>query len=282
LPGLDRTLRGEQVMTSAFRFAWIVVIPLGLFALGGEVRGQPGFGGGPGMFGGSRGMFGGGPPASLSLQCELLLGSPTVQKELGLSEDQNAQIKEVRDKARTAMRESFSGLRDLSPQEQQARFAEMRSKMQARSEETKAAIEAVLLPKQRERLKGIALQTMGTRAFQDKQVQRELELEEYQVAVMRVIEARSRKKIGELSSAGGDPESLGPKIDELRKEAEKQVLDVLTDPQKAALEKMKGEKLEIPVSELRGSRGRGGRGGSPRSREGGGTEGGPPAPEGPP
>ena len=49
-------------------------------------------------------------------------------------------------------------------------------------------------------------------------------------------------------------------MQEMRKDTEKQILDVLTDDQKASFEKMKGEKLEIPASELRGPGGPGGPG----------------------
>ena len=71
------------------------------------------------------------------------------------------------------------------------------------------------------------------------------------------------KKIQALfAEANGDFQSLRPKMQEIRQDTEKQLTGVLTDAQKASLEKMKGEKLDIPADELRGRGGfRGGMGG---------------------
>ena len=58
-------------------------------------------------------------------------------------------------------RELFSGMRDLTPEERNAKRAETMKKMQALGEKTTKAIEGVLLPDQLKRLKGIALQRMA-------------------------------------------------------------------------------------------------------------------------
>jgi len=263
-------------MTRSFRFASIALVSLGALALCTAVWAQPGPGPGPG-FGGPGpgfGMFGGGPGASLSAQYGGLLNAPTVQKELNLADDQKAKIKEAGAKAQAAMRELFSGMRDLSEEERRVKMEEAGKKMQTQAEETKTAIENALLPNQLQRLKGIALQVVGVQALNDKQVQGDLKLEDYQTAAIRVIGERSSRKIRELFTGGGDPQTVGAKIQEIRKDSEKRMMDLLTDDQKASLEKMKGGNLEIPASELWGfgGPGRSGRGGPRGGGQGGGNE----------
>jgi len=203
-----------------------------------------------------------------------LLSSATVQKELELVDDQKAKLKEAGQKAQAAMREMFSGMRDLSEEDRRAKMQEMGKKMQAQAEQMKKAIEEILLPHQLERLKGIALQVAGVQALNDKEVQQDLKLTEEQVAKIKSINEAAGKKIRALfADEDLDRRTMGTKMQEIRKDTEKQILDVLTDEQKASLEKMKGEKLEIPASEMRGPGGPGGRGG--RGGQGQGGPGGP-------
>ena len=219
---------------------------------------QPGPGGGPGP---GFGMFGGGSGASLSMMYGPLLNVPAVQKDLDLLDDQKAEIKPAGEKAQAAMRELFSGMRDLSQEERRAKMEEIGKKMQAQAEEMKKTIEHTLLPDQLKRLKGIALQVAGVRALDDKEVQQDLKFSDEQTAKIKSIGEDSMKKIRELFSEGGDRQTMGPKIQELRKDSEKQIMDVLSDDQKASLEKMKGDKLEIPPTEFGGFGGRRGPGG---------------------
>jgi Spy/CpxP family protein refolding chaperone len=250
-------------MARVLRLMSIVLVVLALVAVSTAAWAQPPRGG-PG-FGGP---FGGGN-MSLSMTYGMLLNSPTVQKDLGLLEDQEAKIKEATDKAQTAMRELWSGMRDLSPEERQEKMKEIGKKMQDLAEETKKTVEATLLPKQLERLKGIAIQVAGTMALADKGVQQDLKLSDDQIAKIKSIGEESMKKVRELFEPGADREAMRTKMDELRKDAEKQVMDVLTAEQKDSFEKMKGAKLEIPREELR-PRGFGGQRGN-RNRDGGGS-----------
>jgi Spy/CpxP family protein refolding chaperone len=249
-------------MARVLRCMSIVVVALAALALCTAAWAQPGPGGGGPGFG-----FGGGN-MSLSMMWGPLLNSPTVQKDLGLLEDQEAKIKEASEKAQTAMREMRSGMGDpnLSPEERAEKWREMGKKMQALGEEMKKTVEATLLPKQLERLKGIALQQAGAMALADKDVQHDLKLSDDQIAKIKSIGEESMKKARELFVPGGDREDMRTKMQELRKDAEKQAMYVLTAEQKDSLEKMKGAKLEIPREELR-MPGFGGRRGD-RNRDG--------------
>ncbi len=153
--------------------------------------------------------------------------------------------------------------------------AEMRKKMQAQREAADKALTGVLLPDQLTRLKEIALQRAGTMALADKGVQKDLKLTDDQIAKIKTIGDDTMKKMGELRNSGLSRDEMRTKAQEMRKDSEKKVMDVLTADQKTALEKMKGKELKIPESELRGP-GFGGRGG--RGRRGGGGRGGNPPP----
>jgi len=186
----------------------------------------------------------GAPPSSVLAMIYLsVLPMPTVQEEMNLSEDQKTKIKEAADKARAAMRELFAGVRDLSPEERQAKIEEVSKKMEAKTEETKKVFEGILLPKQLARLKGISLQMAGISALVDKDVQQDLKLSDDQVAKIKTATDDLMKKNSEMRSEGADPSTLGPKLHQLRMDFEKQVMEALTADQKASLEKMKGAKF---------------------------------------
>jgi hypothetical protein len=216
------------------------------------------------------GMFGGGQGTSISAQYGRLLNSPTVQKELELVDDQKTKLGEANQTMRDSMQEVFSGMQpptpDMTPDEPRKAGEEMQKKRQPIQEKYQKAVESILLPNQVKRLKEIALQVAGTQALSDKQVQEDLKLSSDQVDKIKTINEDMGKKIQALiAEANGDFQSIRPKMQELRPDTEKQLTGVLTDAQKASLEKMKGQKLEIPASELGGRGGfRGGPGGPGR------------------
>jgi Spy/CpxP family protein refolding chaperone len=254
-------------MARVFRIVPFALVLLAALALCSTAWAQPGPGG--------RGPMGGGFIASPSALYPLLLNSATVQKDLHLLDEQKAKIKEALDKSRAAMRELRSGmgdLRDLPPEERTARVQKIRKKMQAQGEEASKALASILRPEQLSRLKGIALQRMAFSTISsDKDVQKDLKLTDDQVAKLKSIADDVRKKLGDLSNAGpgDDRNAMRQKMQDMMKGAETKVMDVLTADQKTALETMKGNKLDIPNSELRG--GTGGGGGRRRGGGGGGN-----------
>jgi hypothetical protein len=240
----------ENVMARSFIFVSVGFVSLMALALCTTTWAQPGPGSGPEP----RTRHIGGPSSVLPLMYMYVPGTPTVQKELNLTEDQQAKIKEVTDKAQTTMRDLFASFLYLSEEGRQARMEEAHKKMEAQAEETKKAIEGILLPKQLERLKGIVLQVAGVSALREKEVQQDINLSDDQVTKMKAVSDDSIKKVDELFSEPADPQTIRLKMLELRKDYEKQVMSVLTADQKALLEKLKGTKLEIPSTELRALR----------------------------
>ena len=83
------------------------------------------------------------------------------------------------------------------------------------------------MPNQLARLKGIAIQQAGVRALFDKDIQKDLKLSDDQTAKIKTIGEDSQKKMGELFAPGADRSEMRTKMDELRKESEKQLMDVL-------------------------------------------------------
>jgi len=139
----------------------------------------------------------------------MLLNADAVAKELKLTDDQKAKIRKINEKAQASVREAFEGLADLSPEERQERMAGLREKMQNQRKETNKALEAVLTEDQAKRLKEIFIQVLGEQSLRNPEVQAALGLSDDQKAKIRSI------------------------------------LEILTDDQKAAFEKMKGEKFDV-------------------------------------
>ncbi len=127
----------------------LVVSVLAVGVLADSAFAQPGGRGRGGRGGG--GGFGGQGGATNLLQDE------NVRKELDLVDEQIGKLREIADKMQEDMRAQFQGfdfgsLRDLSEEERNARFAEMRKKGEEVAASAQKEIDGVLLPHQRERL----------------------------------------------------------------------------------------------------------------------------------
>ncbi|MBI3865378.1 MAG: hypothetical protein HY290_26180 [Planctomycetia bacterium] len=211
------------------------------FAQGQGRRGRGGAGGGFGQMG--------------ELQ---LLGLSQVQKELKLSDDQVAKVKEIADANRQGRPQG--GNQNLSQEERDARFAEIRKK----SEEAGKQAVALLNEEQATRLKQVKIWAEGSRALtRDEAVAKELNLTDDQKGALKTIGDESGRKIGEIAQSGGRGanEETRKKIAEdmaaVRKSTDAECMAVLTDDQKAKFEKLRGPKFELDMTAL--AAGRGGR-----------------------
>jgi Spy/CpxP family protein refolding chaperone len=242
-------------MTRSLCFAAIVLVTLGSLCVCAAARAQPG-----GDAPGPGDLMG----AALSMQYGRLLNSPTVKRELNLTDEQEDKIKEAGSKAQAAMRDMISGFRGLDPDEIRAKIKEsmqeMSEKVRTQAEDTRAAIEKTLRPEQLKRLRQIAMQNTGVQALSDKTVQKDLKLSSDQIAKIKAIGDDVMKKLREAFS-GGNLQDAGSNLRDLGKDAERDAMNVLTEDQIMEWEKLKGDKLDIPASELRGAGGFGGFGG---------------------
>jgi Spy/CpxP family protein refolding chaperone len=192
-----------------------------------------------------------------------LLRSEAVQKELKLSDEQRELIRELADEVRTKIREQFSGfdfrkLRDMSDQERQKLFEEGRRKMELIAKEAEETLELVLEPHQLKRLKQLQLQREGVFAIGRPDIAKQLGLSEQQIAKVReLIESLrpDREKMREVFRQGRDAvRKYFAEREERRKEAEKQILELLTPEQRKKWEGLIGEPFEFPDRD-RGRRG---------------------------
>ncbi|HRF01551.1 MAG TPA: hypothetical protein PLI18_13595 [Pirellulaceae bacterium] len=270
-----------------------VVMACGL-ALAGPAFAQPGGGrgqGGPGGFGGmgmGMGGMGGGGLATL-------LNFETVQKEIGLEEDQLTQVTEAREAINEKRPEfDFRSMQDLSEDERAEKMEEFRESMQKLADEMNEKIEEILLPNQLERLQQIEVQFMGSRAVTNERVKKELEISESQQEKIDEIFEEQATKMREMfgqggrggrgqggpggqgggrgqGGPGGNFEEMRTKMEELNKATDEQIMDVLSSSQRDKLEDLKGD--EFDVASLRrgpGGRGQGGPGGRGQGGPGGG------------
>jgi Spy/CpxP family protein refolding chaperone len=209
---------------------------------------------------GGRGGFGGGFGG-----ISFLIQNADVQKDLKLSEDQTAKIKEVTD----ALRPQRGGgggtnFRDMTEEQRTAFFEEARKK----GEEANKKITDLLTADQNVRLKQLQIWQQGTRALTNNEdVAKELSITDDQKSALKTITDESAKKGQELGRGLGRGASeeertkAREQMTALRSETEAECMAVLTDDQKAKLTAMKGTKPDFNLNAFGGGGGRrGGRG----------------------
>ncbi|GIS63678.1 MAG: hypothetical protein CM1200mP2_59030 [Planctomycetaceae bacterium] len=256
----------------------------------GQQRGQSRQrGGGFGGFGGQRGSAG-------ALQ---LIGREEVRKELKITEEQQGIIRELQTSSRPNFRELLGNIRDLSREEREKKFAELRASSEKKSKEAEADLYGLILDEgQATRLKQIVLQQKGNRALTEPATAKALGLSAAQVTKIKAATTAGQKKQQELTAglrnAFGGRGQRGKKDDKskdkkdtkrpsreeltkrfadlrtkgeaIRAETDKAISAVLTAAQKTKFEELKGPKFEL-ARRTRGSRG-GNRGGSRKGQNG--------------
>lgn len=238
-------------MKKALIFGACCLLVLVAFTATSMAQGRGQGGGGPG--GGRGGM--GRPMSRISL-----LRAESVQKALELSDEDVAEIKEI--------------MNDVMPAGGGAGGGGGRPDPEAMASAEKEIL-GLLDDKQKKRLLGIMAQAQGARALLEKDVAKELNLDDdLQEEIRGKLEdlaAGMREKMGPIiSELGENPEAARSKMQELRAEMDKEVLALLSDSQKKAFEDLKGEKVELPQPQMGMGGGRGGRGGQGGGGGGGG------------
>ena len=184
-----------------------------------------------------------------------LLRMEQVQKELKLTEDQISKVSEINEKLRAEMREQYAGLRDIEDmQERRAKMTELSNQFDGKA---RGELREVLSREQIMRLYQIRLQVRGTLdALNNRWIAGRLELTDEQKKKAAELDKATQDKVTEAYAPLRDlsreerrekMSELREKITKLREEVEKKALGLLTAEQKEALEKMKGEKFELPA-----------------------------------
>ena len=223
---------------------------------------QPPGGGGGGRGGAGRGGPGRGGNEEINLLT--LAGIEQVQKEIGLSGDALAAVRDLQNKVREESREmmaDFGNFRDMSREEREAAMEKAREAREAVTKDADAELAKLLSDEQNSRLQQIALQVKGARALQDKEVAAKLGLSEDQTgkidSIVSSMEDSTRELMEAARSGGRDGfAEVRTKIEALAKETDEKLEAVLTDAQKETFAAMKGDAFELDRRAM--FRGRGG------------------------
>ncbi len=208
----------------------------------------------------------GGPGGGMFIQSPaMLISREEVQKELKMTDDQVAKANAIRDELFAGFRRGGGGGQQLSDEERKQRDEERKKK----GDESNQKALALLTAEQTPRLKQIEIWAngLGHALTENADVAKALSLTDDQKGAVKTIAEESGKKLGEAGSGfrGADADQrtkIAAQMDEMRKEAETEMMAVLTDDQKARLETLRGPKFDLPRPQFGGPRGRGGRPGA--------------------
>lgn len=234
------------------RRTWMTAVVAGLAVL---PLALPAAAQGPGRGGPGRGGFGGGPGLAG------LIRMPEVQAELKVDAAQKELLNAIQPgRGNRGNREDF---RNMSPEELQRRFAEMRAEQEKK-------IAEVLDAKQMARLKQLELQQLGVRAVDRKDVADTLKLNQEQRAKIAAAIQGERQAMRDAFGGfqGGQrpsPEEIQArmqKLQETRQATDAKLNAVLTPAQQNQLKQMQGAPFKFPERRF-GPGGRPGRGNPP-------------------
>jgi Spy/CpxP family protein refolding chaperone len=213
---------------------------------------------GRGGRGGTRGGGFGGNAATL-------VANPQVQKELKLTDEQVALVKDMQQAASQGGGQRGRGNnQNLTDAEQKER----REQAEKRNQERTAKVTALLTDDQNTRLKQIQLWIQGAARLADNaDAAKALALTDDQKGALKTINEESAKKQGELRQKlrGASEEQrkeITTQLTGMRTDVEAEALAVLTDEQKTQFAGLRGPKFELDMSQAFQGGGRGRRRGN--------------------
>ncbi len=178
-----------------------------------------------------------------------LLRMEQVQKELKLSDEETAKVKTFSEKHRGEMRKQYEGIREIEDREKRrAKWTELRDQSDRKARE---ALREILPREKMMRLYQIRMQVRAVvDSLASRYVSGKLELTDEQKEKLAQITKDSqaaRSKLGSMRDASEEKRREAyAKYRKIRSDANEKALGLLTAEQKEALEKMKGEKIELP------------------------------------
>jgi Spy/CpxP family protein refolding chaperone len=147
-----------------------------------------------------------------------LLGIKRIQEEVGLTDDQLQDLKDISKKYQTALKRITDQLENLSQQEKKSRMAEVRQQTTQLVQSGRKKAETVLTPQQVQKLKQIDLQLRVAGMLMDSRAQENLGLSNSQ-----------RKRLGDIYQSAQD------KAQQLQRETGERILGVLQPEQEDKL-----------------------------------------------
>jgi Spy/CpxP family protein refolding chaperone len=187
----------------------------------------------------------------------VLLTSPTVQKDLGLSADQIAKGRQLaQDYQGETMRFALSAVGNpldlvkLTPAERDAKLKDVKAKAQqfgkTLGEKYKPKAAALLTPEQTKRLQQIAWQIMGTAALSDPQLSDGLALTDNQkTELAEAVKSFNEKQAAAVTKAAGDPKAALAAVQGNVKERDGAMTKVLSPEQNTKYQSLLGKRIEV-------------------------------------
>jgi hypothetical protein len=200
---------------------------------------------------------GGGGRFGRNISRVTLAGLDQVQAALKLNDDQKSQVTAINDKLRDDRRELMQGAGGGGD------FAAMREQLDKLTNDATTQLMGHLDDAQKKRLTELYLQAAGTAALSDADIVAALALTDEQKKQLDEHQTAYNDAVRDAFQQGEDQQARRDRMTALRTEYDEKMMAVLTADQKAKLESLKGEKMELDLSALRGFGGgrRGGRGG---------------------
>jgi hypothetical protein len=174
------------------------------------------------------------PPSALRL-----VTADEVAADLKLSDEQKEKIAEINEHFYKNLREAFGDGGGLE-------------KMRELMEDSAAKLAEVLDDAQEKRLAGIVIQVNGAIAMMDPAVAKELKITDDQNRKLGDVRRSLRDRFGEIRDLPEDKRREA--FQDMQKDVENELMAVLTDEQKDQMESLKGEKIEIDMSQFRFTR----------------------------
>jgi hypothetical protein len=173
-----------------------------------------------------------------------LAANSSVQKELKLEDQQVEKARELAEKTREKMRNTFQSLQGLQGEESRARVQEARREINASTEK---ALGEFLKPEQIARLKQISYQQRGAMAFSDPEVAKKLNLTDSQkTEIQAVVQETMQGLRGAFRKDQSEEErqEAMKKFSAARKEALAKAESKLNDEQQKTWKEMVGAPFE--------------------------------------
>jgi Spy/CpxP family protein refolding chaperone len=166
-----------------------------------------------------------------------LLLNNIVQKDLKITDEQKAKLKDAMEKIQDNHKDDYAKIREMSRKDQWKLIRTIR-------EEARKAAAEILDAKQMTRFKQIQWQLEGARALEDLEAQKGLKLSGEQKKKLATIFEDLDKKLLESFQKGGTVSR--EQFLALQKETQDKANGVLSEEQKKNWKEMKGEPFEFP------------------------------------
>ncbi|TWT66834.1 hypothetical protein Pla123a_45320 [Posidoniimonas polymericola] len=226
--------------------ALTAVLVVALAATDVMAQGRGGRGGGFGGRGGGGGQMG----------AIRLLSVEKVAQEIGLTDEQSAEIREFAQEQRGS-RPQRGNFRDMTDEERQKMRDERAAQQTEQQKAETEKLAKILDEGQLKRLEEIKLQIQGAGALLVADVQSKLGLSSETVSALEKAAAKNREEMMSLFRSG-DRDGFREKATEMRASMEKEMLGLLTSTEQEQFTAMQGEKLDVSMQDLMGGRGQGG------------------------